>query len=143
MSVFLRLDHVSIGVKDLDKAKNLFLNVLGGQELPDSGVNESEGFGFFTFNLGGKKMELVTASSTESGVGRYIDKHGEGFHHISISVADLKAAIAYFEANGIRILSPNFEKETWKHCYLHPKDTFGALMQVFEENLQTLADAGN
>ncbi len=142
MSVFLRLDHVSIGVKDLGKAKKLFLDVLGGKELPDKGENETEGFGFFTFNLGGKKMELVSASDPDSGVGRYIEKHGEGFHHISISVADLNAAIAHFESNGIRVLSPNFEKETWKHCYLHPKDTFGALIQVFEENSQTLADAG-
>lgn len=141
MSVIKRFDHVSIGVQDIDRAKSLFIDILGAEPLTDEGNSEAEGFQWTTFKLGGKKMELVTASSSESGVGRYIEKYGEGYHHISIAVEDLRKAIAYFESNGIRVLSPNFERETWKHCYLHPKDTFGALIQVFEENQETLSHA--
>ncbi len=141
MSIIKRFDHVSIGVKDIERAKSLFIDVLGGEPLKDEGVSESEGFAWTTFKLGGKKMELVNSTDTESGVGRYIEKYGEGYHHISIAVDDLKKAIEYFESNGVRVLSPNFERETWKHCYLHPKDTFGALIQVFEENKETIAAA--
>jgi methylmalonyl-CoA/ethylmalonyl-CoA epimerase len=142
MPVFKRFDHVSIGVKDIDRAMSLFVDVLGAEPLKDAGVQEDEGFEWRTFNLGGKKMELVTASDTESGVGRYVEKYGEGYHHISIAVDDLRKAIDYFESKGLRVLSPNFDRETFMHCYLHPKDTFGALIQVFEENDKTISDAG-
>ena len=142
MAVFRRLDHVSIGVTDMDKARNLFVDVLSGEPLKDVGASKEEGFDWFTFNLGGKKMELVSPhKSGEGGVGRYIEKHGEGYHHISISVDDLKSAIEFFKSNGIRVLGESFDSETWKHCYLHPKDTYGALIQVFEENDHTLEAA--
>ena len=141
MSVFKRFDHVSIGVKDWEKARTLFLDVLGGEELPDKG-SSSEGFDWFTFNLGGKKMEVVHSTREGSGVGRYVEKYGEGFHHISIAVNDLKEAIAYFESKNVRVIGANFDSEDFKHCYLHPKDTFGAMIQVFEESQQTKTDAG-
>ena len=141
MGIFKRLDHVSIGVKDMDKARTLFCDVLGGEELPDKG-SSGEDFDWMTFMLGGKKVELVSPTSSEGGVGRYIEKYGEGFHHISIAVDDLREAIAYFESKDIRVLGVNFDQDTFRHCYLHPKDTFGALIQVFEENEKTIEDAG-
>lgn len=141
MGVFKRFDHVSIGVQDAEKARALFLDVLGGEELKDKG-SSSEGFDWFTFNLGGKKMEVVSSTREGSGVGRYVEKYGEGYHHISIAVDDLKEAVAYFESKGVRVLGVNFDSENFKHFYLHPKDTFGAMIQVFEENDQTKSDAG-
>lgn len=141
MSIFKRLDHVSIGVSDIEKAESLFVDVLGGEPMKDKGSNPDEGFSWFTFKLGGKKLELVAPTTAgEGGVGRYIEKNGEGFHHLSISVENLSQAIEYFQSKGIRVLSENTENPQWKHCYLHPKDTFGALIQVFEENEHTLAD---
>ena len=142
MSIFNRLDHIAIGVVDLEKAKQLFVDVLGGEPLRDVGQNEEEGFRWWTFKLGGKKMELVSPFTPgEGGVGRYIERHGEGFHHLSISVKDLKQAVEYFKSKGIRVLGENFDRSDWTHCYLHPKDTFGALIQVFEENDKTLSAA--
>jgi methylmalonyl-CoA epimerase len=141
MSVFLRLDHVSIGVLDMEKAKRLFFDVLGGQELSDQGTNPVEGFHWATFLLGGKKLEVVAPTvEGEGGVGRFLASRGEGLHHLSISVANLEEAVAYFQEKGIRVLAVNTENPLWKHCYLHPKDTFGALIQVFEENEKTLSE---
>ena len=143
MSVFSRLDHVSIGVKDMEGARKLFCDVLGGEPLEDKGKSSEQGFDWFTFMLGGKKMEIVSPHKAgEGGVGRYIEKHGEGFHHISISVKNLEEATAFFESKGIRVLGTHTDSDTWKHCYLHPKDTYGALIQVFEENEHTLKGAG-
>ncbi len=140
MSIFKRLDHVSIGVTDIDQARKLFVDVLGGEPMRDKGSSPEEGFSWLTFKLGGKKLELVAPITPgEGGVGRYLEKRGEGFHHLSISVEDLPQAIEYFRSNGIRVLSDNFENPQWKHCYLHPQDTFGALIQVFEENPDTLS----
>jgi methylmalonyl-CoA/ethylmalonyl-CoA epimerase len=143
MGIFKRLDHVSIGVNDMDAARRLFVDVLGGEPLRDVGTNPNENFQWFTFNLGGKKVELVSPLSPgEGGVGRYLVKRGEGFHHISISVDNLIEAVAYFESKGVRVLAVSTADPNWKHCYLHPQDTHGALVQVFEENERTLAGAG-
>lgn len=142
MSIFKRLDHVSIGVHDLDAARRLFVDVFGAQPLRDTGSNEQEGFRWVTFNLGGKKVELVSPTAPGvGGVGRYLARHGEGFHHLSISVGNLEEAIRYFESQGLRVLAPNESDPAWKHFYLHPQDTHGALVQVFEENERTLAGA--
>jgi methylmalonyl-CoA epimerase len=142
MSVFKRLDHVSIGVHDLEAARRLFVDVFGAQPLRDTGTNAAEGFQWVTFKLGGKKVELVSPTEPGAGgVGRYLAKHGEGFHHLSISVGNLEEAIGYFESQGIRVLSANAADPSWKHFYLHPQDTHGALVQVFEENARTLASA--
>lgn len=143
MPIFKRLDHVSIGVTDLERSLRLFVDILGGERLPDQGETPAEGFRWATFKLGGKKLELVSPTTPgEGGVGRYIAKHGEGFHHISISVENLPEAIAHFESHNIRVLAANFENPLWKHCYLHPQDTCGALIQVFEENEKTLSEGG-
>lgn len=138
MSIFKRLDHISIGVSDFDAARRLFVDVFGGEPMRDVGSNEAENFQWTTFKLGGKKVELVAAITPgEGGVGRYIAKNGEGFHHLSISVENLDQAIEYFESKGLRVLSPNKENPKWKHFYLHPHDTHGAMIQVFEENEYT------
>jgi methylmalonyl-CoA/ethylmalonyl-CoA epimerase len=143
MSIFKRLDHISIGVQDFDAAKRLFVDVFGGVPLRDVGSNEQEAFSWFNFSLGGKKVELVSPTKAgEGGVGRFLAKRGDGFHHLSISVANLDEAIRYFESHHLRVLAPSKTDPNWKHFYLHPQDTFGALIQVFEENDKTLAGAG-
>ena len=72
-----RLDHVSIGVLDMDKARELFCEVLGAEILPDAGQSPSEGFDWITFLLGGKKVELVSPHVPgEGGVGQYLAKYG-------------------------------------------------------------------
>ena len=65
----------------------------------------------------------------------------KGFITFSISVANIEEAARYFESQGIRVLSLNTTNADWKHCYLHPQDTHGASIQVFEETLRTLAGA--
>jgi len=139
-----RLDHVSIGVLDMERAKTLFCEVLGGEPLPDEGESKAAGFDWTTFRLGGKKVELVTPRVTgEGAIGQYVAKYGEGFHHLSCAVDDLDEARAYFESNGVRVLGYSDESPSFKHFYLHPKDTFGALIQVFEECKETLSLAGD
>jgi methylmalonyl-CoA epimerase len=135
--VFKRLDHVSIGVFDIEAAQKLFCDQLGGELLKDAGSSNDEGFRWITFLLGGKKIELVSPTG-EGGVGRYLDKNGEGFHHLSFSVSDLEAAKEFCDNNHLRVLGYNPEPSSFRHFYMHPKDTFGALIQVFEETDNTM-----
>lgn len=137
--MFKRLDHVSIGVFDIEAARKLFCDQLGGELLKDAGTSNDEGFSWITFMLGGKKIELVTPHQAgEGGVGRYLEKNGEGFHHLSFSVTDLAAAKEFCDARKLRVLGYDPESSSFRHFYLHPKDTFGALIQVFEETGNTL-----
>ena len=138
-----RLDHVSIGVLNMDKARELFCEILGGEILPDAGESAAAGFNWITFLLGGKKVELVTPTTPgKGGVGEYLEKYGEGFHHISCAVDHLEESRSYFEQNGLRVIGYNDENASFKHYYLHPKDTFGALIQIFEETDKTAELAG-
>lgn len=127
---------MAIGVKDMQKAKHLFIDILGGEILRGGGTNPREGFQTMTFKLGGKKLELVTPlKEGEGGVGRFIEKHGEGFHHMSLSAHNLEEAKEYFEKKGIRTLTAGPEGAPLRRVfYLHPKDTFGAMIQVFREH---------
>jgi methylmalonyl-CoA/ethylmalonyl-CoA epimerase len=137
--VLKRLDHVSIGVFDVEAARQLFCDKLGGELLKDAGDSDAEGFSWITFMLGGKKIELVTPHEAgEGGVGRYLEKNGEGFHHLSFSVADLEAAKEFCESKELRVLGYSPEPSGFRHFYLHPKDTFGALIQIFEETDNSL-----
>lgn len=137
--MFKRLDHVSIGVFDIEAAQKLFCDQLGGELLKDAGSSNDEGFSWITFMLGGKKIELVSPHQAgEGGVGRYLEKNGQGFHHLSFSVEDLEAAKQFCESNQLRVLGYSPEPSSFRHFYLHPKDTFGALIQVFEETDNTL-----
>lgn len=143
MGIIKRIDHVSIGVEDISRARSFLTDVLGGDPLPDQG-DSPEGFRWETFMLGGKKVELVSPHTPgEGGVGRYIAKRGEGYHHISVAVENLDAALAYFESKGIAVLGVNRDNLNFQHFYLHPKQTFGAMIQVFEENDHTRSLAGD
>lgn len=133
MKIIKDFDHVAIGVNDLDKARDFLCDVLGAEETRELRTNEREGFRFQHFELGGKKLELVTSVTPgEGGVGRYIAKHGEGFHHISLRVESAQEAIEYFESKGVRLLGTHDDRSKWRNFYLHPKDTFGALIQISE-----------
>ena len=142
MGIIKRFDHVAIGVEDINKATHLIRDILGGEPMKDRGDSDKEGFAWATFKLGGKKIELVSPhKSGEGGIGKYIAKYGEGFHHLTLGVTNLEEAMEYFESRGIRILATNKDDPNFEHFFLNPKDTFGALIQVFEENEVTLGNA--
>ena len=117
MSIFERLDHLTILVQDLDAARRRFVDVFGGELLKEVGLSESEGFRWFTFELRGKKRELVSPTVPgEGGVGRYLAKHGDGFYHVSISVDSVVDASRFFKTHGLRVLVAKTDKPNWKRC---------------------------
>jgi methylmalonyl-CoA epimerase len=139
MGIIKRVDHVAIGVEDADAAKHFFSEVLGAEPLVDRGSSDAAKFTWDCFRLGDKKIELVSPhTSGEGGIGKYLAKYGEGYHHMTVAVENLDEAIAYFEEQGIRILHVDRSQPNFQHFFLHPKDTFGASIQIFEENDETL-----
>ena len=126
-----RVDHVSIAVRDLGRAKAFFIDGLGGKEL-FSGPAEGQGFRWTMVELGTSCLiELVDPIGEEGFLHRFLQERGEGTHHITVHVDDAGEAHAALTAKGI----PTFGYHafpSWKEFFVHPRDAFGTLLQFVE-----------
>jgi methylmalonyl-CoA/ethylmalonyl-CoA epimerase len=130
-----KLEHIGIAVKNLDQANALFAQLLG---KPHYKIEEvaSEGVKTSFFEVGGVKIELLEASRADSPIAKFIEKKGEGIHHLAFEVSDIAARIAEYAAKGFTPLSAESRAgaDNKKICFLHPKTTGGVLIELCEEN---------
>jgi methylmalonyl-CoA epimerase len=127
-----RIDHIAIAVHDLDRAREFFLDQLGGKELISVPVPE-EAYRWTSIELGESCMlELVDPLGDDGFLHRFLESRGEGMHHITIHVDDLAASQRELEAKGVPTFGYNDSEPNWKVFYVHPKDAFGALLQFAE-----------
>lgn len=129
-----RIDHIGVAVSDKGAATRFLEEVLGARKVLDEQWNyRGQSFSWTYFELGDQgRVELVSSPDPENFINRYIDKHGEGFHHLTIQVEDLMEAIEYLEEIGIRVLDVNTEHPEWKEAFISPRDAFGMLIQLAE-----------
>jgi len=125
------LDHVAIAVKDLDKAISLYRDALGlelteVEEVPEQKVRTA------IFGHGMGRVELISPTTPDSGVARFLDKRGEGLHHICVEVDDLEAAMAALQAKGAPLIDaePKPGAGGAKVAFIHPKGTGGVLLEL-------------
>ena len=120
---------MAIAVKDLARAADLYGKVLGGELV--RGADDLElGIRTLQFRLPpGVKVELLTPIG-DSYLKRYLDKHGEGFHHATIFVDDLAAAVAELEAEGFDVVDYDDTMDSWQEAFVRPSSGFGALLQL-------------
>ena len=129
-----RIDHVSIAVRDLAKAKAFFIDVLGGKNLFEAPVPWQK-FRWTTLEMGTSCfIELIDPLEKDSFVQRFLDHRGEGPHHITIQVDDLQEIHRRLEENGIPTFGLAEPFPNWKEMYVHPKHAFGTLIQFAEFN---------
>jgi methylmalonyl-CoA/ethylmalonyl-CoA epimerase len=129
-----RIDHVSIAVRDLAKAKAFFIDVLGGKNLFEAPVPWQK-FRWTTIEMGTSCfIELIDPLEKDSFVQRFLDHRGEGPHHITIQVDDLQEIHRKLEENGIPTFGLAEPFPNWKEMYVHPKHAFGTLIQFAEFN---------
>jgi methylmalonyl-CoA/ethylmalonyl-CoA epimerase len=127
-----RIDHVSIAVRSLAKAKAFFIDVLGGKDLYEAPV-PSEKFRWTTIELGTSCfIELIDPLEKDSFVQRFLDKRGEGPHHITLQVKDIQEVHRRLEEKGIPTFGLAEPFPGWKEMYVHPKHAFGTLIQFAE-----------
>lgn len=130
-----KLEHIGIAVKNLDQANKVFAKILG---KPHYKIEEvaSEGVKTSFFEIGGVKIELLESTSPDSPIARFIDKRGEGIHHLAFEVKDIAARIAEYASQGFTPLAPEAKPgaDNKKICFLHPKTTGGVLIELCEEN---------
>ena len=123
------VDHVAIAVRSLEEATKLFLGVLGG-EFITGGDDERLDIRTLQLRLTDMKVELMEPLSESSYLRAYLDRHGQGFHHMTIFVDDVEQAIRELEAGGYEVVDTNLEHPAWRETYLRPKSGFGTLLQI-------------
>jgi len=127
-----RIDHISIAVRDLEKARDFFLNVLGGKEIYSAPVAPQK-FRWTTIELGTSCfIELIDPLEKDGFVHRFLETRGEGPHHVTIQVDDLAAFHQRLEEKGVPTFGYAEPFPGWKELYIHPKNAFGTLIQFAE-----------
>ncbi|HZA14786.1 MAG TPA: methylmalonyl-CoA epimerase [Myxococcaceae bacterium] len=125
------LDHVAIAVKNLDQAIALYRDALGlelaeVEEVPDQRVRTA------IFGHGMGRVELISPTVSDSGVAKFLEKRGEGLHHICIEVDDIEAAIAELKARGAPMIdeTPKPGAGGAKVAFIHPRGAHGVLVEL-------------
>ena len=129
-----KIEHIGIAVKDLSVAIPFYENVLGLKCYAIEEVKEQKVKTAF-FMLGETKIELLESTDADGPVGKFIEKKGEGVHHIAFAVEGLAGTLATLEEAGNVTLidkSPRKGAEGLDIAFLHPKSTFGVLTELCE-----------
>ena len=126
-----KVEHIGIAVKDLASSIPLFETLLGSSCYKAERV-DSEKVDTAFFKNGETKIELLQGLSPDSVITRYVDKYGEGMHHIAFEVADIHAEMQRLQNAGFTLLNPVPKPgaDNKLVCFLHPKDTHGVLIEL-------------
>lgn len=129
-----RIEHIGIAVKDLEAANKTYKAVLGAEHYKTETV-ESEGVATSFFKIGESKIELLAATSPDSPISKFIEKRGEGIHHMAFYVDDIKAEIERLKGEGFRLLNeqPKPGADNKIVAFMHPKDANGVLVELCQE----------
>jgi methylmalonyl-CoA/ethylmalonyl-CoA epimerase len=124
------IEHIGIAVKNLNESIKFYENILGLkcysiEEVADQKVKTA------FFQVGQTKIELLESTQPDGPIGKFIDKKGEGIHHIAYAVTDLPSAIQHAKTNEVKLIDENPRKgaEGLNIAFLHPKSTNGVLTE--------------
>lgn len=130
-----RLDHVSIATRSIASMVPLIRDVLGGRYLMGA-TDTTQQFRWAQFQFpGGGVIELMEPVDATGFVQEFLDRRGEGVHHITLRVRDIAARTRELEALGYHPVKANFANPVWKEVFLHPRETHGVLIQLAESEL--------
>ena len=129
-----KIEHIGIAVKDLEKSNELFSKLFGKSAYKSEKV-ESEGVTTSFFEVGSNKIELLEATKPESPIAKFIEKKGEGIHHIAFAVDDIKAEVKRMQSEGFIVLNeiPKKGADNKLVVFLHPKSTNGVLIELCQD----------
>ena len=128
-----KLDHVSIVVNNLDEGLKTYENLLGIkashiEEVPDQGIKAA------MLALGDIEIELIEPTSTDSGVAKFLEKKGEGVHHMCFEVDDVDKELESLAARGVELIDKQGRKGlAGKIGFLHPRSTRGVLVELAQK----------
>jgi methylmalonyl-CoA/ethylmalonyl-CoA epimerase len=129
-----KIEHLGIAVKDIEKSNDLFTKILGTAPYKSEAV-ESEGVVTSFFKAGENKIELLQSTRPDSAIEKFIEKKGEGIHHIAFDVEDIYAEIERLKQEGFQMIHefPKKGADNKLIAFLHPKGTGGVLIELCME----------
>lgn len=129
-----KIEHLGIAVKDLKTAGETYTKLLGKLPYKTESV-ETEGVNTMFFETGDSKIELLEATHADSPIARFIDKKGEGIHHIAFAVSDIRSEMKRLESEGFTLLNsePKIGADNKWVCFLHPKNNHGVLVELCQD----------
>ncbi len=128
-----RIHHLAILVDDIEHALQFWQDVLG--IVPSHIANVPKEAARIAFlPLGGSEIELVQPTTQDSGLSRYLEKHGPGLHHVCLQVDDLTGLLGRLKANGIQLINdqPQVGDDGRLYAFIHPKSTQGVLVELYQ-----------
>ena len=130
----VQIEHLGIAVKDIEAGNALYTKLLGVPPYKQEMV-ESEGVRTSFFKAGPNKIELLEATSPDSPIAKFIEKRGEGIHHVAYAVSDIAAEMDRLKSEGFRLLNdvPKAGADNKWVCFLHPKDAGGTLIELCQD----------
>ena len=127
------IEHIGIAVKNLDEAIKFYEEIFGlkcyaVEEVTDQKVKTA------FFQVGQTKVELLETTDAEGPIGKFIEKRGEGIHHIAFAMKELQSSLDELRGKGIRLIDEKARKgaEGLNIAFIHPKDTQGVLIELCE-----------
>lgn len=129
-----KIEHIGIAVKSLEESNALFTKLFGAPPYKQEGV-ESEGVKTSFFMNGPNKIELLEATNSDSSIAKFIEKKGEGIHHIAFEVENILTEMERLKGEGFVLLNETPKKgaDNKLICFLHPKGTNGVLIELCQE----------
>ena len=130
----LSIEHIGIAVKEL-KNRSPFWEYVLGIKHTSTEIVQSEGVETDIYDTGNGKVELLKSIADDSTIEKFLNKKGEGIHHVCFQVDDIKEAINELKYNNISIVSekPSIGAEGYKIVFIHPKSTGGVLVELAEK----------
>lgn len=129
-----KVEHIGIAVNDLNNANELFEKLFNQSHYKQEEV-ESEGVSTSFFKVGDTKIELLAANDQNSAIAKFIEKRGEGIHHIAFEVEDIEKEMERLKSLGFELIhsTPKDGADNKRVCFLHPKSTNGILVELCQE----------
>lgn len=129
----MKIDHVGLAVKSLDEMIPFYQNLLG-QDQPEIEEIDTQGVRVAIFQTGESRVELLEALNTDSPIARFIEKRGEGMHHLALAVEGIEELISSLKKEGVRFIGdkPVIGAGGKKIIFVHPASTHGVLLELCE-----------
>ena len=129
-----KIEHIGIAVKDINEANTIYKSLLGYEHYKTENV-EREGVTTSFFKCGESKIELLEATKPDSPIAKFIEKKGEGIHHIAFSVCNIKKEVKRLKEEGFTVINEEPKKgaDNKLVVFLHPNSTNGVLIELCQE----------
>lgn len=129
-----KIDHIGIAVHSVEEVKSFFLKIFDLKPVFEESVQNQQ-VKVVGFKLGESNIEFLEPTSSESPVAKFLEKRGQGMHHLAVEVQDMEQTIATLKSQRIQLIDEKAKigAEGKKITFLHPKSTFGILLELSQK----------